>query len=121
MSNSDSENVIAEGTKWLLEMELINSAHMENVLVLNIYNTSPFIIKTELVTDMYARKMLIFLELNWLGRNFFKKRTLQEIETVIQQALPSFQLRVTDDKSILDKSVEAAKKILKQRDFFTRN
>jgi len=121
MNEQETNAIISEGTKWLLEMELINNPHIENVLMLNVHNASPFITRAEIVTDMYGRKMLIFIEMNWLGRTFFKKRTLEDVMVVIKQALPSFQIRVTDDKQILARSVEIAKKILEQRKSFTRN
>jgi hypothetical protein len=121
MDNLDINSVLAEGTKWLLEMEILNNPQVENTILLNIYRVSPFIKHVQLVCDMYQKKLLVYLELSWFGRTFLKVSISNAVIDTLKQALSSFQVRVIYDKQILDKSLKNAQKLLEQRDTFTRN
>lgn len=108
----DSSKFQYEGMKWLLELELLNHPQAVNTLKFNIMMTSNRIKEVELLIYRDNRSMLVLLDLTWIGRKFFKKRIFGEVQDILNQLLPSFNLRVTDNPEIMKLAVERVKKAL---------
>ena len=110
------EEILSAGTKWLLEMEVINSPHLKNFLILNIYSLSKYIKNVEILSDSTTRVMLICLELSFFGRLFKKQK---QIETLVQdnlsELLPSYVTRVIFDPILFSKALQKAKNLVESR------
>lgn len=101
-----------EGLKWLFELELLDSPQAINTLKFNILSTSPRIKEADLLIFRENKSMLILLNLTWMGRKFYKKQIMQDVYDIMQQFLPSFKFRVTDDPKIMELAIERIKKAL---------
>lgn len=113
---SDRSQLMSEGTRWLLEMEVLNIDHMKNALVLNIYKVSDSIEECELLIDENAKKMLVYLKLRGFGRMFRKREISQAVLNILQEALPSFEFRVTLDAVLFQKAVNGLRAHIEARE-----
>ena len=112
---------LAEGTKWMLDLGVINNEYMVNVITANIYACSFWIKSVGIVSDMYSKKLLVFISLGWIGRVFFMNSIMKTVKTRLLSGLPEFSIRVTTDRAIYEKSVNLSAKILNQRRLVTRS
>lgn len=94
------------GLKWLYELEVVNHPQVINNLKLNILITSKHIKEVELLMYREKKSVLVLLHLGWFGRKFSKKRIFEEVYESLQQLLPSFKFRVTDDPNIMKLAVD---------------
>ncbi len=101
-----SPQAYSEGLAFLLELELINNPAVANALVLNIFRVSNRIKDTELLTDYENKRMLVWIELDWLGTKFFEKKIRKNIEQMLMKALPSYDFRVVSDRLLFDKAIK---------------
>ncbi len=101
-----------DGLKWLHELEVLNHPQVINNIKLNIFITSKHIKEVELLIYREKKSMLVLVELGWFGRKFFKKRIFEDVHNTLQQLLPSFRFRVTDDPAIMNLAVERVKQAL---------
>lgn len=97
--------------KWLMEIEASSDPNFLNALLLNIFRVSKRIKDVQVVMDPQKKKILIWLELDWLGRKFFQRKTLEAVGALIIDALPTYSYRVILDKTILDKAVELTQRL----------
>lgn len=118
---SDITSTVVEGTKWLLENELITSPYIANILIKNIQDTSLAIKDIRILSDSYNKKMLIYLKLNLWGRLFLQKKIQNNVQLKLKQGLPSFNFRVIYDNSIYEKALKISQKLLEQRNLVTRS
>lgn len=100
------------GLRFLYEMELIDDPQLINNLKLNIFDVSKMILDAEFVSSYHHRSMLIWVELDWLGRTFFKERITTAVADRVQQLLPKFKLRVVSDRAILEMSLNKIKEAM---------
>lgn len=114
MEINELNSAYGEGLSWLLEMNLISNPAVANALVLNVFKVSKNVKDVELLTDTDNKRMLIWVKLDWLGRKFRSKKILGDVEKIIQSALPSYELRATEDRSLFEKSIA----IMKAKRFF---
>lgn len=98
------QNFQLGGLKWLYEMEMIQDPQLINNLKFNILALSPHIKEVEFLSIYETRQLLIWIELNWWGKLFYKKQLLIEVSELVAQLLPKFKTRVTIDYSILELS-----------------
>lgn len=115
-----TQETVAEGTKWLLDLGMVNNDYIQNVILLNIYNATSMIKDVELLTDVYSKKVLVFLKLSWLGNRIFKKRVADLVLDMLSEGLPGFSIKIEYDKQSFEKSLEVAKKLAEKRTTFTR-
>lgn len=108
----DKQKFQFEGLKWLHEMEFINHPQVVNNIKLNILMTSNRIKEVELLIYREKKSILVLVELSWIGRKFFKKQIFEDVHESLQQLLPSFRFRVTDDPKIMEMAVEKVKRAL---------
>lgn len=108
----DKQKFQFEGLKWLHEMEYINHPQVVNNIKLNILMASNRINEVELLIYREKKSILVLLELTWMGRKFFKKQIFEDVHDALQQLLPSFRFRVTDDPKIMEMAVEKVKRAL---------
>lgn len=101
-----------EGMKWLMELELLNHPQALNTIKFNIMMTSNRITEVELLIYRENKSMLVLLDLTWIGRKFFKKKIFAEVQDILNQLLPSFNFRVTDNPEIMKLAIERVKKAL---------
>lgn len=109
---SDKLKYQREGLRWLQEMQLVSSPQLINNLKLNLFAISRHIRDCEMLISNEHKAILIWLELGWFGRKFYRESIISESEDIIQQMLPSFKLRVVTDKAILDLAVKRVKEML---------
>lgn len=102
---------ISEGIAFLLEMEQVNNAPVQNALVLNIFKVSKYIDDVQILADQEARKMLIYLKLNWWGRRKHEKRVAEDVIAMLAGVLPNFAFRVVYDWAVFEKGLKMAEKI----------
>lgn len=101
------------GLKFLYEMELVDDPQLINNMKLNILDISGTIRDVEFLSSYNHRAMLIYVDVNWLGKTFFMKQIEAGILDRVKQLLPNFRFRVTADRKILDLSIEKVKTALK--------
>lgn len=101
-----------EALKWMYEMEILNHPQVVNNIKLNVMVASPRIKEVELLIYREQKAMLVYLELSWLGKKFFKKRIITEVEEILSMLLPTFRFRVTSDPAIMNLAVERVKQAL---------
>lgn len=99
--------------KFLYEMELVDDPQLINNMKLNVFSISGCINDVEFLSSYLHKSMLVYIELNWLGRTFLKKRIESGVTDRVQQLLPNFKFRVTTEKRILDMALEKVKTALK--------
>ena len=102
-------NPQSDALKWLLEMELIQDPNVLNSLILNIHKTSKTIRNVEFVTDLHNKRVLVYLDIK-PGIFWGKQRKIATIieltENILNDALPSFEKRVTVDRALLDRAIK---------------
>lgn len=103
------------GLQWIREMELLDNKQLINILKMNVLLVSPRIKEIELLISRDNKQMLVYLELSWLGKKFFKKSIFEETEDVLSQLLPSFKFRVIDDPKLFNMALEKVKQVLTGR------
>lgn len=107
--NNQTQQLLAEATKWLLEQELLNNPFMKNSLILNTLKVDPSITDVEYIIDNNGKKILIFLELKWFARLFRKHKIGNEVLEMLREALPSYGVRVIFSRELFNKTLERAK------------
>lgn len=100
------------GLQWLKEMEIVDHPQFVNHLKLNILMVSKRIKEVELLVSRENKQILVYVDLTWLGRKFFKKTIFLETEDILAQLLPSFRFRVIDNPQLFNLAVEKIKKAL---------
>lgn len=94
------------GLKWLYELELIHDPQIINNLKLNILSVSKYIREVELLSSYEQKSMLIYLDLKWLGRKFFRQTIEEAVTNRVHQLLPRFRLRVVSNYDIFKLALE---------------
>ncbi len=97
------------GLKFLYDMELVDDPQLINNLKLNIFSVAPYIRDADLLSSYHHKSMLIWLDVNWLGRTFFEKRIVAGVSDRAQQLLPNFRFRVTTNRAIFDLALQKVK------------
>jgi hypothetical protein len=95
----------AEAQAWLLEMELIQTPTLLNATILNIFKSVNGLDDAQFVIDTHEKKILIYLELSWFAKKFFKKKVARNVQELLDSALPNFKKRIIFDKEILNKAL----------------
>jgi hypothetical protein len=101
-----------EGLKWLFEHQLLDNPQLINQLKMNILMVSPSVKDTELLIARDQKQMLVYVDLTWFGRTFRKTMIRQETEDILSQMLPSFKIRVVNDRKIFSMALEKVKSAL---------
>lgn len=103
-TTNELNQFVPAGIKWLYEMEAVNSPVLLNNLYGNIFSY-PNVKDAEILIDKHNRKMLIYIEFNWLSRKIFKSRrkeTTVSILDQLQELLPSFTFRIIEDRGLFE-------------------
>jgi len=108
-------DMIAEGTRWLLELELLDNGHIKNALIANVYKISTHIRDVEILIDQVDRKMLIYLELSAFGKLFQRKKLSSMVLDMLQEVLPAYQFRVIFDKVLFVRALVGLEKSLTRK------
>ena len=111
--NEETDKFVPAALRWLFEIEAVNSTAVSNVLIINIYSSSPNIKDVEFLMDKAQKKMLIWLKFNWKA-NLFKKikeNTSNSILNSLEELLPNFEFRITENRDIFDIALEKSKVI----------
>ena len=119
--NQNIDLTLSEGTRWLIELELFNTPHLQNVILLNIYKCSNHIKHVNLLMDSNTKRLLIFLDLTWIGRTFYKESIRLSVLELIQATLPSHEIGITYSKDFFNKSLNLVKKFIKNTPTFIRD
>lgn len=101
------------GLRFLYDMEIIDDPQLINNMKLNIFDVSSCIRDADFLSSFHQKSMLIWLDVNWLGRTFLKKRIETSVTDRVQQLLPNFRFRVTTDRKIFDLALAKVKAALK--------
>jgi len=107
---NNRDQAINDATRWMAEIQFVNSEQFLNSIVLNIYRVSRSIKHVEIINDSNQEKMLIFLKLTKWGEWFRKERIASHILTMMGQLLTSYEFRVIYSQEQFNKSLEIAKK-----------
>jgi hypothetical protein len=123
---------LAHGIEWLLKMGFLDSPDAQTALTANIYAVSEKIEEVSLVADTERQKLLVHLKLrppqfhnkilSFVKKCLFIKSTEltpQDIAELVlerlMQVLSEYEIRVTFDEEIYQKSRILAEKISKMR------
>lgn len=94
----------AAALKWLYEIEMVDSPTLKLNVVENIFladkaikDCSVFI----LPTFTYQKGVLVYVKLSWFANIFKKDGIYNKVEAVVNELLPSYNVRVVDDFNIL--------------------
>ncbi len=109
-----------EGIKYLYDMEMVHHPQLINNLKLNIYSLSKNIKKVELLVLQEQKSMVVYYEMNLIGRLFTKYKYLNsDIEERFHQLLPEFRLRVVNDSKTFHLILNKAKEYLLGKKFYS--
>jgi len=108
----DKTSMQAQGLKWLYEMQLVGDTQLINNLKLNILSISKNIKEIEILTSSSHKAMLVYLELSFLGKLFYKKRLTIEVLDLLKNSLSQYRFRVTCDKLVFNQAVSNVKRAL---------
>ena len=97
--------------KWYLEFGILSDPQVRNHIVLNIYTVDPSIKDTQLVIDQERKRMMVHVDFHFWSSLFKKTRILNDVHIILHEMLPDFKIRVVNNKDLLEKSLEIAKKI----------
>lgn len=112
MELDDKHKFQGSGLRFLYEMELVDDPQLINNMKLNILMLSNSIKEVEFLSVYETKQMLILLELSWFGRTFFRNHICAAVQERVQQLLPNFSFRVTDDPKIMDAAKERVRLVL---------
>ena len=102
----EDKDFVKASSRWLLEMNLLNNDYVKAALLTNIYVLSSSIKDVELLVDQHNKRMLIYIEFSFFGRLFQNKSKLSSnVEMLIKDALPNYELRVIYDKVLFEKAI----------------
>lgn len=104
-SNQDKFKYQQNSLKWLFEMELITNPQALNNIKLNIFLVSKFIKDIQMLVDTEKKSMLIYVKLSWWGKKFYKKQIITDIYSMIEQLVPNYRFRITEDFDLLNKAL----------------
>lgn len=96
----------SRGLSWIMEMEAVSDPTFSNALLFNIFRLSKKVIDVQIVCDSINKRMLIWIKLTWWGRKFHGKKIEEAIVEMVIGVLPNYELRVVQDREILDKSLK---------------
>jgi len=94
------------GLKFLYEMEWVRDPQLINNLELNLFSLDSGIKEVEFIFDEHNKKLLIYLELSWWATKFRSKLILEDVQSLINQLLPSYQHRVVFEAQLFNSVVE---------------
>ena len=103
---TEAQDAQVKGLEWLAEMEAISSPTFANAIILNIYRVSKRINDVQIVCDTINKRMLVWVDLDWWGNKFNKPQIEELIINLLRDVLPTFEVRVVYDQSILEKSLK---------------
>lgn len=112
--NDLREEMLSQGTSWLLEAEFLNTPQAKNFLYLNTYNASTDIKDADILVDSNSKALLVYIELGWWGR--FRRKQAEIAEYLMEQyanILPSYRVRVVYDRRIFDLALKRAQEQIK--------
>lgn len=99
--------------RFIFDMELVDDPQLINHMKMNIFSISRHIKDTELLSSIHTKSMLVYIDLNWVGRTFLKNRIEAEVFDRVKELLPNFNFRVVSNKVIFDMAIEKVKNALK--------
>lgn len=105
-SNQDKFKYQQNSLKWLFEMELISNPQAINNIKLNIFLVSSYVKDVEMLVDTEKKSMLIYVKLSWWCQKFHKKQVITDVFTMIEQLVPNYRFRITDDVTILNQALK---------------
>jgi len=97
-------NYEQDGLKFLYQSELLDDPLLINNLKMNIMMQSNYIKEVEMLSVTTTKQLLIYVELGFFGKLFFKRRIEPAVRDIVHQLLPFYEIRVIQDKSILELS-----------------
>ena len=101
------------GLKFLYDMELVDDPQLINNMKLNVFDVSSSIKDCEFLSSYHHKSMLIWLDVNWIGKMLLEKRIVTGVTDRVQQLLPNFRFRVTTDRKIFDLALAKVEAVLK--------
>jgi hypothetical protein len=111
MKVEDLGAAYGEGLSWLLELQLLQNPELLNAIVLNIFKLSNRVKNLEFLADQNNKRLLIWLELDWLGKNFHKKNIERSVMEMLVSVIPNFKIRVCYDRVLFDKAVKTVEEL----------
>lgn len=102
---ADPGNQTAAALKWLYEMEAIDSPVLRANLYENIFLADRGIVDCAAwitPTFTYQKGVLIWVKLGWRTKWFGKEIALSRIKGVVKGLLPSYEIRIVEDRNILE-------------------
>ena len=100
--------------KWLYEMEAIDSPVLRANLYENIFLSDPGIIDCAAwltPTFTYQKGVLVWIKLNRRTKWFRKEEAYSRVKEVIKGLLPSYDVRIVEDRNILDMAQKRVEEI----------
>lgn len=96
---------------WIFEMNLINNPQAIDIIRLNVLMSSKYIKTCELLVSLEHTAILVWVDIpgkftNWrLGRKGLKN-ICEDAERLLKKLMPSFAIRVTNQKEIFELSLK---------------
>lgn len=107
----DQNKTNGEALNWVLEMELVSDPNFINAILLNIFKITPRIKDVEIISDSVNKKMLVWLKLDWWGRKFNQVKIQETVDSMLNQALPSYKFRVIYNRELFEKALDISRKL----------
>jgi hypothetical protein len=93
-----------ESLSWLVKNAPISNPVLQEVLVKNIENCSPFIQNIEFLIDYKNYKMLLYLDISIFGKLFFRSKNIaKRAVEIIQSGFPKYGVKIYFNKDQWDK------------------
>ena len=102
---ANMENQTADALKWLFEMEAVDSPVLRANLYENVYLADRGIVDCAVwitPTFTYQKGILIWVKLGWKAKMFNKDTSFARIKEVVNNLLPSYDIRIVEDMNILE-------------------
>lgn len=98
--------------QWLYEMEFLNSPALTSNLYENVFLSDERIKDCEIFLTREQKGVLIWVKLGFFTR-FFKnqEQVFLKVRQVIKTLLPSYRVRIVEDRKILEMAIEKARKM----------
>lgn len=101
------------GLKFLFDMELVDEPQLVNHMKMNFFAVSKSIKDMEFLSSYHHKQMLIWLDVGWFGRKFFRDEIESAVLDRAKHLLPNFKFRVTTDRAVMNAALERVKEAMK--------
>lgn len=114
MTSDNGQQQTATALKWLYEMEIVDNPVLKSNLYENVFMSDSGIqdCAVWIVPEFTHQKgILVWIKLKRWSKWFKKEEVLAKVKNVVKELLPSYEVRVTEDRNILKLAQDKIKEV----------